>query len=424
MRLLLSLFLLLFNCTLSAEESDFSLVNFSKTPFSKIAGNVNVVSGHYIEQDIDHTPSGPDTIPVAHAYVSSLLEEGSLADGWDLFIPSTLELFQPRGVQYVKKGPCAQDQSTQDFTFEAYKSLSNKATLFYRDAGGATVVFEGNDHARHFEPKLKKTGYMLISSIADPLRRDIHRTKIHYHSPDDSWQVTLGDDTIRTYSRTDRHKHRPRPEQKSYYKRCYHIKREELPSGNIRHYTYDSDRQLKRITTTTCKGQKLFQLFFKWKKDRVVVSSSDNLSTIYYLKKLREREDSYTISKISRPDAGTLRYHYCDKTTKHERRVQTKITASGRPELIRFYHKGKVHSGRETIHVDHKNSKLLNNRVRELLTKSLPGEKLHLSHSFLYSQTSQNQRARIRDSDNYNSVYCWNSSTKRPISLRRYTPQR
>ena len=75
--------LLLLFSPLCAEE-EFSLVNLSKTPIAKVAGDVNVVSGNWVDQHVHQEVSGPDAIPVAHSYVSSSLEEGSLADGWDL----------------------------------------------------------------------------------------------------------------------------------------------------------------------------------------------------------------------------------------------------------------------------------------------------------------------------------------------------
>jgi len=79
MRILL--FLLLF-CSIYAED-EFSLVHLSKSPIQRVAGGVNVISGNWIDQDVHHEVSGPDGISVAHSYVSSSLEEGSLADGWE-----------------------------------------------------------------------------------------------------------------------------------------------------------------------------------------------------------------------------------------------------------------------------------------------------------------------------------------------------
>ena len=48
------------------------------------------------------------------------------------------------------------------------KGSDNNAILHYREVGGGTVVFKGDNTARHFSPYLGKSGYMLINSIEAP----------------------------------------------------------------------------------------------------------------------------------------------------------------------------------------------------------------------------------------------------------------
>lgn len=99
------LFFLLFVLhTLAAEEEpDFSLVNLTKSPIPRVAGTVNIVTGNWVDQTSHQVTSGPDPYVVAHSYVSSSLEEGTLADGWDLCHPSELEVYQPKEIIYVYK---------------------------------------------------------------------------------------------------------------------------------------------------------------------------------------------------------------------------------------------------------------------------------------------------------------------------------
>lgn len=307
------LLIVLFALQLSAEEeTTFSLVNQTKSPISRVAGSVNIVSGNWVDQSIHHETSGPDPYVVAHSYISSSLEEGTLADGWDFYHPSELEVFQPKGIIYNRKGlpsPFVEKKAHQNGgDIPDPPTFDNKAILFYRDAGGATVVFKGEDNfPLCFKPKLKKTGYMVVNSIDNPIQRDIKHTQISWDSASDHWAVTLGDGTRRVYSRTDKHKFRPRPDQKSYFKRSYHIQEEFLPSGNRRQYHYDADKELTSILTLSSDEKYvLHTVAFHRKSDEVEVISSEGLTTRFSLKKLRDRDTAHVVAKIERPGKESL----------------------------------------------------------------------------------------------------------------------
>ena len=253
-------FLIVILHTLVAEEEhDFSLVNLTKSPIPRAAGTVNIVTGNWVDQAAHDATSGPDPYIIAHSYISSSLEEGSLADGWDLYHPSELEVFQPLGIFYILKSPPvfplrspAEEQPCQpailmekgphhtkkkppppqkphqpprDHKPDLYPlppPKHNEAKLLYREAGGAVFVFEGDDNAQHFHPKIDKTGYNHISSIDTPMRRDFNRAEVKWNKDHDEWVVKLGDGTKRTYARTD--KHRRRPSSQNFVKTTYHIK--------------------------------------------------------------------------------------------------------------------------------------------------------------------------------------------------------
>lgn len=174
MRWLLS-FLLMLTMLSAEEEPEYSLVNQTKSPISRIAGAVNVISGDFVDQATHLQTSGPDPYVLAHSYTSESLEEGSLSDGWNYFHPSDLQVFQPQGISYAEKSP---SPSVEDQYF-------NYTTLFYRESGGGTVVFKGSQHAKHFKPKIHKTGYTLVSSIDAPSRRDARQTTISWQSHSD-----------------------------------------------------------------------------------------------------------------------------------------------------------------------------------------------------------------------------------------------
>ncbi len=402
--------------SLAAEdEIDFSLINEVKSPIERIAGSVNMVSGHWIDSEAHLENSGPDGVPLAHSYASSNVEEGSLADGWDLFFPSDLEVFQPRGITYTPKESLYRIKGAEE----------NRPTLFYREAGGSTVVFKGSEGFSDFEPKLKKSGYQHVNSIENPTRRNIHRIRIHeWRSHSDRWVVTLGDGTKRTYERSDKHKERPRPCQKSYFRRRYHITEERLPSGNRRYYSYNSDKELKKIETTSSKGTLIHKFTFDWHDNYVKVTSSDELSARFFFKKLKDNDRSfYLITKIEREGKPPLFYEYSEKSPRHGRRLRYKKSSNGCKTHAKFYHEGIVEVGNEKVSVDEKKDEFLLDRVRELYTRVLPAEPLKRSHSFFYHEGETRCHAKVQDSDGYKTYHYWAKDSSHPILTTRRDPE-
>jgi hypothetical protein len=163
MRRYLALALFLLQALYAEEEADFSLVNLTKSPIPRVAGTVNIVTGNWVDQSTHQMTTGPDPYIVGHSYISSSLEEGSLADGWDLLHPSTLEVFQPHGITYVLKSPTLPPPGSAPPMLEkghhtspphhpkrpvkphkdhrahryAESFKKNEAKLVYRDSGGA-----------------------------------------------------------------------------------------------------------------------------------------------------------------------------------------------------------------------------------------------------------------------------------------------
>jgi len=396
------------------DEIDFSLINEVKSPIEKIAGSVNMLSGHWIDSETHIENGGPDGVPLAHSYASSNVEEGSLADGWDLFFPSDLEVFQPRGITYTPKGSLYRIKGAEE----------NRPTLFYREAGGSTVVFKGSEGLSDFEPKLKRSGYQHVNSIENPTRRNIHRIRIHeWRSHSDRWVVTLGDGTKRTYERSDKHKERPRPSQKSYFRRRYHITEEHLPSGNKRYYSYNSDKELKKIETTSSKGTLIHKFTLDWHDNYVKVTSSDEISARFFFKKLKDDERSfYLITKIEREGKPTLFYEYSEKSPNHVRRLRYKKCSNGCKTHAKFYHEGTVEVEDQKVSVDTKKDEFLLDRVRELYTKVLPAEPLKRSHSFFYHEGETRCHAKVQDSDGYKTYHYWAKDSSHPILTARRTP--
>ena len=390
---------LLISGFLAAEESPpYSLVDYLRSPIPRAAGFVNVISGDWIDQESHCQTSGPDPYVVAHSYCSTNAEEGTLADGWDFFHPAELEVHQPGGITYNEKGPkpTAEPLDSEPPSIEpptllekgrhhhhhrkrVFQPQPDPATLFYREAGGSTVVFETDCIIQGFHPKLEGVGYSVVSSIDQPVRRTAERTHVNWESSNDTWIVELGDRTKRIYSRVDKHRHRPNLYQETYYKRLYHIQEERLPSGNARCFYYGADKELSRIDTLSSdKTLLISSVDFHRYKDHVDVVASDGLTTTFHFKNLHDRESARVVRAVDRPGLGRLYYEY-SKNNKLSRRLHARTTA-GRPDIPNYFHaeKGK------------KNLAFSVGRIRRVRTKDFSGHSLETSHSSSGSEVHLN----------------------------------
>ena len=486
--------LLLMSGFLAAEEAPpYSLVDYLKSPIPRAAGSVNVISGDWVDQESHCQTSGPDPYVVAHSYCSTNTEEGTLADGWDFFHPSELEVHQPEGITYNEKSPkpvfdCKNPHSyldqvlprgeawrpptnlegclwsnamprrkdgpnkSGDFCNQTlaavplaeapqmateppltdddpssirpliglekrhhrkrhYKDRPDPATLFYREAGGSTVIFESACIKRGFHPKLENVGYSVVSSIDQPIRRSAERTHVNWNSSNDTWVVELGDGTKRTYSRVDKNRHRLCVYDKGYYKRRYHIHEERLPSGNERRFHYDADKELSRIDTLSSDKRFLISsVDFHRYKDHVDVVSSDGLTTRFHFKKLHDRDTARVVETIDRPGLSRLHYKYSSKDT-FSRRVHVRTTA-GRPDIPDYFHEEK--GSRAAV--------FSAGKIRRVRTKDFSGHPLATSHSFSYAQSSKRDKARVREADGSSTNYSW-WRTKLPHQVKTWDPQ-
>jgi RHS repeat-associated protein len=390
MRILLASLLVLVQILFGQEE--FSLVNLSEGPWSRIHGSINVITGNWVDQTTHDQTTGPDSYAVAHTYISENGETGSLADGWDFFHPSELEVFQPEGITYTRN----------------IHSSSNDITVRYKDSGGGSISFTGTSKGKKFLPNLTGTGYVCVGSISHPNRRDHHNTCLYWHSPHDQWEVLLGDGTQRIYTKKHDH-HSPTSENVRYY----HICSEHLPSGNYRMYSYKKDDLEAIETLSSDKRQVINRVNFKKQDNTLLVTTSDGLTTTFYFKKLHDHPTTYVVTKIVRPGKGELQYEYSEKSSHHSRRITTKKAASGRFEAIRFYHGGENHLLKDKIRVKGSNS-FLKGRVKQIWTKTLPDDAPKCLYSLLYKEHTSWSSTTVKTSDGTSYVYFWNKA-RRPV---------
>lgn len=70
----------------SAEEysNDFDLANFQSIPSSIVGNHVNVITGDFIDYEVDAVLPGPEPLVIDRVYSSSSAKDESIGCGWNL----------------------------------------------------------------------------------------------------------------------------------------------------------------------------------------------------------------------------------------------------------------------------------------------------------------------------------------------------
>jgi RHS repeat-associated protein len=366
-----SFLLLVSSFLLSGEESP-SLTNILKQPIPRVFGTVNVISGDWVDQEVHEKPTGSDSLAIGHSYVSSNLEEGDISDGWDFLWPSTLETYSIK----------------PSYNTSEYGSPT-QTKIYLREGGGATYVLEGEASFENLTPNLTNTGYVHISSIDNPILRDIRHIQCKKDPKKDVLYVTLLDGTVRTYTRTKKKKRiENRPSFLYYDESQYHIKREVLPSKNVHVYSYDLKDNLTEISTlSSCEKHLIQKVTITEDKGALIAESLEGKKITFGMKKLKKYGNKTIVNSIKRPGVPHRNYEYCDYSPRHDRRIDKRSWSTGRVEEAKYYtdsHDTIVDG--DKVHQTSEERSFSKGRVREIKTKRFRGEDLFVRNGFLYDE--------------------------------------
>lgn len=404
-----------------------SLVNLTALPSSIVNNSVNVISGDYLEHDVDYVVSGPDPYVLGHIYCSSSLEEGTLSNGWNFHHHYFLQVYQPDEVNFAatdphkhslhknRKGQCvhgvdsAEDRAKNDFTY-----------LYLVEPSGSRLLFEGDGWAHNFHLVTKKTGYTNVCQGELSGRTNIKNIRVKWHCTSDRWHVRYGDGTRRVYARTHKPLHKRRLYQDHY--RDYHLRLEKLPSGNVRHYHYTSEDEVSSIFTTDHTGTRILNILqFTYKSDQVLVQTSDKQAFRFYLKKLKD--DTYAVSGIKRPGRPFVRFSYSDKSPRHERRVVRKESDDGYFLNTKYYRPTNNQVGSDEIELKNKKRRrFFRDRVRLQEAPVGPGGETVITHRYFYHKDKKYRSGWVKDAYDNITHYCWDKN-KRLKTVTKYDPE-
>ena len=364
-----------------------SLSDYMNSGVPRVHDAVSILSGAWVDSSYHAVDtSAIDPYRLGHHYSSNSSEEGSLADGWEFFHPSEVEII-----------------------------VAERVVLYAYESGGAMISFHASSRSSNdFTPQLRGTGYTFISSIASPARCSPHKTRIKWDSKKGQVVMKLGDGRKRTYEQ-----YNSSLENEVYTYRFRLI--EEKNSNNItRVYTYDKkSRDLLSITTRLSNGEKVGKVSFEKRGKRCITASLSNGRRVHFnLKSMNDKYDDEKCRVVTsiKPDGGKeIFFHYSENSKKHIRRVEKKKLSDGNTLLAKFYSDGTTIVDGDTYRPKKRDRDFIKSRVKELYAKSLPGEKEpFLSHAFTYkSLGSRFAQAEVKEKDGYTTKYLWNQFSKR-----------
>jgi len=294
-------------------------------PLAMINGSVNAITGNYSYSSIDYTLSGPDPYVLGRSYVNASDEMLNLGLGWSFYHPDSLQVHQPHGIGRSKDLESILIEEVTDaaildsmrqfeldvmrgtFDYVASKEeryrgyeINPYTDITLTEPGGSKLFYRGDGSMRHFEPRVKNTGWTNTTRSTMSGGSNVKNVWIYLDEKNDRWLVRDGDGTIRTYTRKC-HEKPMRPELgRIFYKyRDYLLCEERKPSGNRVLYRYGNDYRINKITTVNDSKEKtLGWVTFSHEKNGTAVKTSDG-NTFFYEKEVNG--DKSWVKKVVNP---------------------------------------------------------------------------------------------------------------------------
>ncbi|MCE5293700.1 MAG: hypothetical protein LLF94_03690, partial [Chlamydiales bacterium] len=438
-----------------------SLVNLTSLPSAVVNGSVNVITGDYCESDEEDVIFAPDPYVLGHSYFSSSLEEGNLGDGWNFFHNHRIVVVQPNGISYTKAFPEAiphllpkeamnslfakgfgnrdmvghnrdgNQRNTRDEN-QVTKYKPEPVFLSLYDPSGGRLVYKTkydkkhkDTSMRHFKLESKLTGYTNIVNGQMSGQTNLKSTKLRWDRSHDSFHVTMGDGSKRTYERSWETKDKKKKDE-DYVEstRDYHLKREIKPNGNTVLYDYNDKDEITNIRSWNKDfTQKLYSVDFHQrttgdfaKNPNLNVTTSDGMQHTYYYKKLKGSymKGTWSVSHIRRQGKPFTNFIYSEKSPRHDRRVIKKETEGGFYTATKYYRAASNWMDSKSVTPkDKKETKFLRNRVRMQLAPMGPDGKEIITHRyFYYKDKNSGGHCTVRDAYNNISRHYWNKDKR------------
>ncbi|MBS0637171.1 MAG: hypothetical protein JSS12_06645 [Verrucomicrobia bacterium] len=433
-----------------------SLVNLTSMPTAIVNGSVNVITGDLCEYDEEDMLFATDPYVLGHTYFSSSLERGSLGDGWNFLHHQLLSVYQPNEISYTKspfettyhllplQGLIEKD-AFRDVRDRRNNQGHNEnrvdgpppqktAPLFLTlyDPSGGSLLFKAKydemhkeKSLRHFKLVSELTGYTNVVGGKMSGQTNIKNIQMRWDKASDSFYVTHGDGTKRTYVRRAAKKEmeRKEPHRADNY-RDYILDTEIKPNGNVVSYNYNDKHEIVKVRgMNRNKTKELYWVDFDQrttgdfaKNPTLDIRTSDNRQHTYYFQKLKGSymKGTYSVSHIRRQGLPFTNYLYSEKSSRHDKRIIKKETEGGFYVSSKYYRPSDNWMDSRTVKPKNKKeSKFLRNRVRMQSSPIGPNGEEVITHRYFYYQ-DEGDAGHCTVRDVYNNIhrYFWDKDKR------------
>lgn len=366
-------------------------VHLDVEPSSIVNKSVNVITGHYMDWDIDFEIPGAEAFILQRNYLSGSNNEWSpLGDSWSHNYFANIDRFK-----------------------ETEKKLKYRATVY--DASGS--VYEYGYRKKHRFEMLPETYKNAVTNCASGFmsrHTNIKNNALEYQ--------TDGTCILRKSSGENL---RLTPFRNGHYSR---LTEEEKPNGNRLRYFYNMDKKLAKIETLGRHGNLLDTLEFKYsesdKESYIFINRGSQHKAIYRLEEMSglKVKDCKNIVEAVRANRPTVNYIYENKyNAALSPKIIRKNMPEGRFQEIRYYKKGYNCLGQDFNLVRlHHNTNLKMERVKQQKAPVGSDATPIVTHSYFYhiSKTKKGS-TEVYDAYKHLTKYHWDTHL-RLTSIDRY----
>lgn len=276
------------------EIKNSMLADLEKEPSSIVNHSVNVITGNFVDYQIDLIIPGAQALIISRSYCSSdHLFDDYLNLGWHLNHYGKIELLPGivsfgtyvEGISRLQEG--------------------NGAVLDYY----ANIFYEGKKDLHYFlQSDCYSTGVTNCSLGAISGKTNILNKKLTGLAHSNTYQVNNGDGSIQTYARLSKKDRDHR-----------YLSRDDKPNGNSIHYAYDENMKFQSIHTAN-KDHKIFgQVTFNYPGKHLleICSSQDQRKVLYhFVKEKVGHHKYYLLTSVERPNNPKQDFIYHRKKQK------------------------------------------------------------------------------------------------------------
>lgn len=332
------------------------LLDISAAPSSIVGGAVNVITGNYVESECDLVLPGAQALTLTRSFNSSSSSRGTLCHGWDLNLPSKIEInfdvekgkeeFRVLGWQERLHNPPTQE-------------AQNEPVALIHDRG-ANLCFTPYEKKKSFRISLEQLNQGVTNCSGGALnsRTNIKNRKLridHKHRKTCELHAETGETLY--YHRIG----------KGHFGDRYVASKNELPNNCAITYEYDHKDRLFAIASRGKAGNELQRITWHYPDHfeltpELTIKSSNGRKALYRYQEQKSRDrkkQRYCLTEVIRDHAPKTTYKYRYANGKTMERMVKKTLPDNRYLKVQYYEEGSNTIGDKEVYIsDRKDTRI------------------------------------------------------------------